>query len=58
MAVFDRAAFTSALANPAAFTPAQIDALANALEASLDGAVVPGESHEAPPLRGAGADLS
>ena len=58
MAVFDRIKFITAMAGSAAFTPAQIDALADALQASLDTVVVPGESHEAPPLRGAGPDLS
>ena len=58
MAVFDRAKFTSALAGSAAFTAAQVAAIADALQASLDGPVVPGASHEAPPLRGAALDLS
>ena len=58
MAVFHRAEFTTALANSAAFTPGQIAALADALQASMAGVVVPGESHDAPPLRGAGTDLS
>ena len=57
MAVFDRTKFTDALCNSMAFTKVQIDALADALQASLDGAIVPGESHEAPPLRGAGVEL-
>ncbi len=58
MAVFTRAKFTSALASSAVFTAAQVEALADAIEASFDGAIVPGESLKAPPLRGAGADLS
>ena len=58
MAVFARAKFISALNASAAFTAAQVEALADAIEASFDGAIVPGQSHEAPPLRGAGADLS
>ena len=58
MAVFDRTKFVSALATSAEFTTAQADALARALQASLDEVIVPGESLEAPPLRGAGADLS
>jgi hypothetical protein len=57
MATFDRATFIQALAKSMAFTEAQVDALVGALEASLGGAVVPGESHEAPPLRGAGIEL-
>ena len=58
MANFDLAKFTRALTSSAVFTTAQIGALADALQASLDGAVVPGESHDVPPLRGAGVDLS
>ncbi len=58
MAVFDPIKFTTALAGSAEFTAAQVDALASALQASLDEVIVPGESLEAPPLRGAGADLS
>ena len=55
---FDRTKFLASLTNGTVFTPAQIDALAEALEASLGGTVPPGESHDAPPLRGAATDLS
>ena len=58
MADFDRITFIKALTSSAGFTVAQIDALADALQSSLDGTILPGQSHEAPPLRGAGADLS
>ena len=58
MPIFARAKFTSALASSAAFTADQVEALADAIEASFEAAIVPGESHAAPPLRGAGADLS
>ena len=58
MADFDRVKFTSMLGRSAAFTPAQAEALAAAIEASFEAAIVPGESLEAPPLRGAAADLS
>ena len=58
MAGFTRAKFTSALASSAAFTADQVEALADAIEAAFDETIVPGESHEAAPLRGAAADLS
>lgn len=58
MAVFDRAKFTNALADSAEFTIAQVNALAEALEASLEGVVMSGESRDALPLRGVAAELS
>ena len=60
MTVFDRSKFTRVLTGSDAFTPAQIAALASAIIASMAdaGAPVPGESHEALPLRGAASDLS
>ena len=58
MAAFNRIKFASMLASSTAFTAAQAKALGDAIEASFDEAVVPGESHEAAPLRGAAADLS
>jgi hypothetical protein len=58
MTSFDRTKFTEALARVTLFTSAQAIALADALESSLTKAVVPGESREAAPLRGAGVDLS
>ena len=58
MADFDRTKFISALTHSATFTPAQVETLADALEASFGGAVVSGESRKSPPLRGAAVDLS
>ena len=58
MADFDRTKFSQSLTSSAVFTTAQIAALVQALQVALDGTVVPGESHEAAPLRGAAPELS
>ena len=54
---FDITKFTDTLALSGAFTPRQIDALAEALGVSTGDTAVSGESHEAAPLRGAASDL-
>ena len=58
MIPFDIDRFVGALSPSRAFTPTQVDCLAKAIAAALSGELVPGESHEAPPLRGPAADLS